>query len=384
MLRVDYAGKVGKVQTLGDGSVRIPARIARTGIQTYHYGDGTSVKEYRPPEVVFSKDSMEGWPGLAVTVGHPSTPVNPNNWNGLAKGHVQGEPKQDGQFLALDIIVKDAATIERIQAGELVEVSAGYWVDVEAEPGTTPDGERYDTIQRRVVGNHVALGPKGWGRAGPDVRLFAGDAADATRVGVHYPSDITPEGQVTMPVEPTTQTRNDQAPTTVEKAVHDVVLAERDALALKVKNLEAAQAAPKTEPLPGQDSKLTERVTLRVAAVRADSTKDKTITKLALDSSKSDLDVMLAVIQAQDPDFKADGKSVDYVRCRFDMATKDASTAPAADPLAKQAETDKIKALAAGTGTRADADDGNTIERSRAEMVNKNRGLWKQDEKGTN
>lgn len=33
------------------------------------------------------------------------------------------------------------------------------------------NGEHYDAIQRNIVVNHIALGPKGWGRAGPEVAV---------------------------------------------------------------------------------------------------------------------------------------------------------------------------------------------------------------------
>jgi hypothetical protein len=145
----------------------------------------------------------------------------------------------------------------------------------------------------------------------------------------------------------------------VDKAEHDRVLAERDAL----------QAKLKTQPTQAElDSKTAERVTLRVAAIRVDG-KDGAITKLALDSTKTDRDVMLAVISAKDPSFKADGKSDDYVRARFDIAIQDgAAVRTDADP-AHVAERQTIAALAGGEGVRTDADDGNAIERARQNML---------------
>ena len=48
-----------------------------------------------------------------------------------------------------------------------------------------PDGTPYDRVQRNIRYNHVALGPRGWGRMGPRVRLRVDGAAylvDATQL----------------------------------------------------------------------------------------------------------------------------------------------------------------------------------------------------------
>jgi hypothetical protein len=42
-------------------------------------------------------------------------------------------------------------------------------------------GQHYDAVQRKIRGNHVALGPKGWGRAGPEVRLRLDSAGNELR-----------------------------------------------------------------------------------------------------------------------------------------------------------------------------------------------------------
>jgi hypothetical protein len=67
---------------------------------------------------------------------------------------------EDGQFLRCSLVIQDAEAISRIEAGELVEISAGYACDV------GPDGE-----QTNVRYNHIALLPRGEGRAGSDVSI---------------------------------------------------------------------------------------------------------------------------------------------------------------------------------------------------------------------
>tara|TARA_R110002012_G_scaffold55925_2_gene142794 strand:+ start:648 stop:1832 length:1185 start_codon:yes stop_codon:yes gene_type:complete len=50
------------------------------------------------------------------------------------------------------------------------ELSCGYQCDWVISPGTTPDGESYDVIQRNIRGNHLALVDSG--RMGPDVAVM--------------------------------------------------------------------------------------------------------------------------------------------------------------------------------------------------------------------
>ena len=57
-----------------------------------------------------------------------------------------------------------------IEQRERVEVSAGYTCDVVDESGEY-NGEPFDVRQTNIRANHAALGPRGWGRAGPDVAL---------------------------------------------------------------------------------------------------------------------------------------------------------------------------------------------------------------------
>lgn len=354
-LRTDFAaGTMGRSELLTDGSTRVSARLARTGVQVYTYTDGSTVREYRPDGEVFARESMETFRGLALTVGHPSGPVTPDNWAKLAVGHIGDNVKRDSTFLASDIVVKDAATLARIDSGELVELSAGYFVEIDRTPGVTPEGERYDQVQRNIRANHIALGPKGWGRAGGDVRLYTGDSTDGLRSAVSYCTDRV--------LEP----RENRQMDTVPKADYDKAIAERDALAaqLAATKVQAEQAAA------AEDSKLASRVALRVAAIKVDS---------ALDVTKSDREIMIATIAAVDPDFKSDSRSDDYLRARFDIACERAASAPTGRVDSRRTGgVEAIAALASQGGVpRDDADDGNAIERAKAKARERSANDWK-------
>lgn len=167
-------GRIGKLERTPTGGVRVDARISRTGILVYQTADGTTIREYRPPEEAFHTDSLRSLEDAIVTVGHPAsgTMVTPENAKALGVGIVKTEGREDaGRFVLTKLAITDGPTIARIDRRELSDVSAGYTCEVEMTPGTTPTGERYDAVQRGVIYNHVALLPPGGGRAGAEVAL---------------------------------------------------------------------------------------------------------------------------------------------------------------------------------------------------------------------
>ncbi len=168
-------GKLDRTKRTGAGGARMPATIARTGVQVYRRADGREVREYRPATAVFAPESLASLASIPVTIGHPGT-VTPDNWRRFAVGHVAEsapERRADGQveWLEAQVVVNDAAALSRVSRGELVEVSMGYTADVLETPGTTPDGQHYDAVQANVQFNHLALLPAGQARAGAGARL---------------------------------------------------------------------------------------------------------------------------------------------------------------------------------------------------------------------
>lgn len=165
--------RVGKLERTPTGGIRVPARIARTGILRYQRADGTVVAEYRPPEEAFRAESLASLEDAVVTVDHPRAQlVTPAIAKQVSVGHVRDVGKRDGKFVSTSLAVIDGPTIEAIDQGSLVELSAGYTCVLDPTSGTDPEtGERYDAVQRQVVYNHVALLPPGGGRAGKDVSL---------------------------------------------------------------------------------------------------------------------------------------------------------------------------------------------------------------------
>lgn len=137
--------------------------IARTGVMIYgaaevpvEAGPDGVIYVARPEEEVFSPDAMASFEGKPVTNQHPSELVTPESW----KKHVVGtvsNVRRDGTRLVADLLIADKDAIKAVNDG-LREVSCGYDAIYEQ---TSPG----HATQREIVGNHVALVPKG--RCGP-------------------------------------------------------------------------------------------------------------------------------------------------------------------------------------------------------------------------
>lgn len=173
----DRAGyRITQREYTDEGFLKVPARVARTGIQEYLArelgldGDPNRiVRVYRSPEEVFSPDSLNTYDSSDITNDHPKELVTALTYKGVAVGVVRGPGRPDGDFVAADLMVKDQKTITDINAGKC-EVSAGYTAIYDHAPGVTEDGQAYEYIQREIRINHVAIVDRA--RAGANARVF--------------------------------------------------------------------------------------------------------------------------------------------------------------------------------------------------------------------
>ncbi len=155
--------------------MRVDARLTRTGVFPYVQPDGSVVKEYRPPEEVFHADSLNSLHLCAVTDNHPrSGLVTEKNFQSLTIGAVGQDVRQDDEFVVSSMAINHGPAQEKIRNGK-VQTSCGYETKIDKTPGTSPEGERYDQIQRKIRYNHVAVVEMG--RAGADVRIRMDDGA---------------------------------------------------------------------------------------------------------------------------------------------------------------------------------------------------------------
>jgi uncharacterized protein len=166
---------IGQVKRTEEGYIATQARALRTGVQEYaawEFGDmaisdgfdrDDIIRVYRPPESVFSKDSLKTAVHIPVTVDHPDEMVSSANYADLAVGEVSTDVMRDGEFVAFSIMVKDKRGIEAIDAGK-VELSAGYTAELVRVAHTD-----YDYVMGRPHYNHLAIVDKA--RAGEEARI---------------------------------------------------------------------------------------------------------------------------------------------------------------------------------------------------------------------
>ena len=158
-----------------DGSIVVPGQITHPGVFTYRQ-DGKVIKEYRPESEVFAPESMASFDGVSLTIDHPrdlagkSRKVTAETWRKDSVGHTRNV-RREGNNVVADIVIQDGSTVASVKAGRLKELSCGYGLEVEMTPGTAPDGTRYDAVHRNIIGNHVALLPKGRARGGAECVL---------------------------------------------------------------------------------------------------------------------------------------------------------------------------------------------------------------------
>lgn len=153
--RVDDTGSLKPAERTKEGYLRCEGLISRAGnVQEYTQADGKIQREYRPPEEVFSPESLASLDGLPFTKEHPPTLLDALTAKQYAVGAV-ANPRKEGDYVAARIIVYDADMIAAMQMGKQ-ELSVGYDCELDPTPGVTSDGEVYDVVQRNIVGNHVA------------------------------------------------------------------------------------------------------------------------------------------------------------------------------------------------------------------------------------
>lgn len=232
-----------------DGFLAVRAKAARTGV--YQYGgrevdpenkhglrDTAIVNVLRDESTVFDATSAQSFIGKPITDNHPSKPVTSANWRDHARGTIMGALR-DGEYLAFDLLLTDAAAIAAVDAGKR-ELSNGYDANLEFGDFKAADGTVCQARQTRISGNHVALVDHG--RAGSDCRIT--DAA---------------------PCEPAPQSLFDSL--TKEKPVKIVLI---DGLSVDVSNADTAATTIATL-IAARDTATTEVSTLKTSVAAKDT-----------------------------------------------------------------------------------------------------------------
>lgn len=330
-----------------DGFMAVRAKAARAGVYDYAafevggiergFKAADTVKVYRPESEVFAPDSVASFLAKPVTNDHPAQPVTADNWKQHARGVNMGALR-DGEYLAFDLVMMDAALIADVDSGKR-ELSNGYSCVLDWTAGTTPDGMAYDAVQRNIRGNHIAVVDKG--RAGSECAIkdsnggkpFA--ACDANPLAISGLSTGEIKMKITLDGVTVTLTDANEA-----QAVFDKVKGDADkAIAANAKELADAKAdavklAAEAVAKDADIAKLT--ADLAAAAITPEKLRDAAkayaeVTDkakalgVAVTEAMDEAAIKKAVVDAKLGDAAKD-YTADHIAIAFTALTKDAKT----------------------------------------------------------
>ncbi len=371
-------GTLASPKKMENGWMRADAYLTRSGVFQYKNPDGTKRREYRPADEVFKTDSLDTLKSLPVTDDHPPVLLTGANTSEHARGALGETIRKDGDKIAAGMLVTDSALVAKMERGDAQEVSCGYVCDLEWSPGTAPNGERYDAIQRNIKYNHVALLPRG--RAGSEVRVRM-DAAELDVVldlnpaapteqnpmrniridGIDYPADS--DAAVQAMARHDEKVRADAALLT--KAQADM----QAAMEGQAKKFDAAMAEIEKMRKDAAEAPAKIRAELEARTALEASARKVLGSKVKLDGLDEKA-VQLKVLAKLAPKAKMDGKDEAYISARFDSEverfTVDASETE--EPTEERVDNDESEEKE----ERFDADE------SRKKMIANSEAAWKQ------
>jgi hypothetical protein len=363
---------ISDYQITDEGYLRVRARIARTGIQSYTDASGGIRLEYRPETEVASQEALDSFREKCVTKEHPPVLLDASNTKDYAVGFTSADVAYSDGFVESTLTVTDKETIDEIMRGNIREVSCGYKVDYVDQPGITPDGQHYDGFQKNIRGNHVAIVKRA--RGGANVRLML-DSADAavtelitSTKGETMSANIVFDG-VSFEADPalaaaiSAEREDAKASYADMKRKYDEMMSEAskmkeemDAMEKEMKGkcdaaegradaLEQELEAAKVDLEAAQQVNVDSLVEERIALI------DKARTSLDSEfdfAGKSAREIMEASIKAVRGDADLSEKSDDYVQAMFDTL---AEVAPRNDSAA----TDELRKAVASIATPVSA-----------------------------
>lgn len=181
------AGKSGKDESESsrsfdiNGYVEIKGNpISKVGVFAY---SGMQISEelepdkiyyvYRPAEELSDPETIESFRLIPFTDDHTMLGATEDGLTAPEDKGVHGVTGEDVYFednyLKSNIKVFSEELWRKIESGEKKELSIGYRCLYDIQPGVF-NGQRYDAVQRKIRGNHIALVDEG--RSGKDVAVL--------------------------------------------------------------------------------------------------------------------------------------------------------------------------------------------------------------------
>lgn len=319
--------------------------IARTGVFPYLKADGAVSWEAKLPTELLADSTVESANGKPVTNDHPDELVTKDNAGEYMKGVTMSNAHTDGDTIRVDMAITDGDLIKAIQGGKQ-ELSIGFRTDVEPVSGEY-DGMHYDSIQKSIEINHVAVVKRG--RAGHNIRI-TGDSAAMVEDYVPQTGKKGPEM-----ADYTKVYLGDSSVTVLDADAEKVTKANQDLQSAKgasadkgkqiadlkkrITDLEAQNAdlkngkedADKAKAEADSANKTIAELQDKLKSFEGDAFDKKVAERLELIeavkpylgdsydfSGKSERDIKLDSIKADDADFDAEGKSDTYINAYFD------------------------------------------------------------------
>lgn len=312
-----------------NGFLRVTGKAARTGVYKYLASEleltdrapNEIVNVLRSADDVFNVDSLATYANVDVTNNHPSKLVDSTTFKDTSVGHVIGA-KQSGDFVDIDLIIKDAKAITDIESGK-AQLSPGYKAVYVEEKGTyDATGETYEFKQTGIEINHVAIVKRG--RGGEQVRID-------DNLGVPTMIKVMLDGGQSLEVA------DDASAKIVTAAFQDMTKRVNDAES-KAEKADAEKEDMKEkldeEKKKSNDSAISERVQL--IAQTMDQARKIVGDSFTCDSVNVPT-IQRTALAAKRPTVDWAAKSDTYVQTGYELAFDDAETAPAdnAEQLAK-------------------------------------------------
>ena len=285
-----------------EGFIKDSPIIGRTGILVYMNADGSTRREYRPPEEAFKADSLASIRGKPITMGHHGLVTSESYAQSKPIGTVLSGGKQDGNNIRADVVIYDLNTDDR-------ELSCGYQTELEETSGVTPEGEHYDAIQRNIIYNHLAIVPQG--RAG-NARLNM-DGNQIYDMEVKSMSKIKLDNGIEydVPAEVEVAFNGMTEKADASKKEFDALQAKFDSAQAEIETLKADAEKAKTDFEAKFDSAVKTTIELRTIASKHGIEK--------ADEMSND-EIKKAVVAKVHPKLNLDGKSAEYIEVAFDLA----------------------------------------------------------------
>lgn len=373
--RFDFSRISPNIKRTPQGFLRIPAYLTRTGIFEYVKADGSVVREFRPAEEVFKEHSLSTFAGAPITDMHPESDgqpvaIDPSNVKKYQVGFVGESIKQDGEYMAATLTVTDQSMISAIERGDRKEISNGYACTIENTPGEY-NGQRYDCVQRNIIGNHVAIGPNDWGRAGPGAALRL-DAKGAYLKTTHEIGAAMESQNIPLQID---NQEDVKEPTPQIEIAQDVIVPQMDE---KLAQLQAKLDAATLE-LEAEKKARVDAVALAQLINEARPLLGEDYDFAGMDG----MDIKKSVIEKTFPGMSLDGKSDEYIMGAFDavMMDRPMSTQPVDEAVQDSASSaqssDKTDGLAMANAAAVQSSFA-TKQDAKAIMMDWKRNAWKE------